>query len=283
MLKVLNPGLFTTIQDRGRFTHRKIGVPTSGAMDAISAAMANSLLNNDVDAAVMEFTMIGPKLQFNESTHISISGGDFQAKLNNKNVDLNKALFVDKGDILSFSNPIYGHFGYLAVSGGFQTKNVLGSRSFYNGITEKSKLEKGDTIPFLSLSSEKIIRNASFSVEDNYFQEKTIPVYPGPEFDLLSNSFQKKVINSVLEIKPQSNRMAYVLKGLENITAEDIITAPVQPGTVQLTPSGACVVLMKDAQTTGGYARILQLSEKAIGKLAQKKPGSTIQFDLQKI
>ena len=83
-----------------------------------------------------------------------------------------------------------------------------------------------------------------------------------------------------MTVSSESNRMAYILKGWEGFSAQEIITAPVRPGTVQLTPSGQCLVLMRDAQTTGGYPRILQLSEKAINMLAQKQTGTQIAFKL---
>ena len=280
MINVLKSGIFTTIQDKGRVGYRNMGVPLSGAMDKISATMANKLLNNDTEAAVLEFTMIGPELQFTSSTTISICGADFQPKLNGNPIECNKAITVNETDVLTFRNAIEGNYGYLAVLGGFQTEEVLGSRSFYRNITKKERLEKGDTLSISPVSSEKLIRNASFSTDNSYFSDASIEVYPGPEFDLLPKKTKEKLVESTLKIGAQSSRMAYVLDGFKAVSAEEILTAPVQPGTVQLTPSGVCVVLMRDAQSTGGYARVLQLTEKSICKLAQKRAGEQVSFKI---
>ncbi len=280
MVEVLKSGLFTTIQDKGRTGYRSLGVPVSGAMDAISAAMANKLLDNSTQASVMEFTMMGPRLQFKAPTSIAICGAGFHARINDVPIELDKATEISENDVLKIDHPDYGNYGYLAVLGGFEAEMVLGSRSFYNNITKKKRLEKGDILKFSTASSEKIIRHASFSIDEHHFNDEAIAVYSGPEFDLLPKKFQKKIMNTSLKVASQSNRMAYVVEGLEDLSAKEIITAPVQPGTVQLTPSGKCVVLMRDAQTTGGYARILQLSEQAICKLAQKRAGESVRFKL---
>jgi len=282
MIEILKAGLYTTIQDKGRTGYRALGVPVSGAMDTVSAAMANKLLNNDTEAAVLEFTMMGPKLQFKVPTVISICGAAFQPKINGKSIDLNKAISVAKKDILTLGHPEFGSYGYLAVSGGFEAQEVLGSRSFYKNITKNSNLEKGAILKLQNPSSEKILRNASFAIDSSHFSDNTIEVFPGPELHLLSKKFQKEILASTLKIGSQSNRMAYVMEGLEAFSAKEIITAPVQPGTVQLTPSGKCVVLMRDAQTTGGYARIFQLTNHAICKLAQKRAGDKVQVKVKK-
>lgn len=280
MVEVLKPGLFTSIQDKGRTGYRRLGVPLSGAMDTVSAALANKLLDNSTQAAVMEFTMMGPRFQFKAPTFIAICGAGFHATINDVPIELGKATEISENDVLKIDHPDFGNYGYLAVLGGFKTEIILGSRSFYNNITKKKRLEKGDVLKFSTTTSKKIVRHASFSIDEHHFNDEAIEVYPGPEFDLLPKKFQKIIMDTTLKIGSQSSRMAYVIEGLEDISAKEIITAPVQPGTVQLTPSGKCVVLMRDAQTTGGYSRILQLTEQAICKLAQKRVGKTVYFKL---
>lgn len=281
MIEILKAGLYTTLQDKGRTGYRSFGVPISGAMDTVSAAMANKLLDNNAKAAVLEFTMMGPTLQFKVPTVISISGAGFQPKVNGEPIGLNKAVSMIERDVLTFGHPKFGSYGYLAVLGGFEAQEVLESRSFYQNITKKGKLEKGDILKFQKDASEKILRNASFSIDSTHFSDDTIEVFPGPEFNLLPKKLQEKIVASTLKVGPQSNRMAYVMEGLESFSAKEIITAPVQSGTVQLTPSGKCVVLMRDAQTTGGYARIFQLTEQAICKLAQKRTGEEVRVKLK--
>jgi len=123
--------------------------------------------------------------------------------------------------------------------------------------------------------------NAVIKEIPSFTDTKTIEVYPGPEFSLLSDKQKKQLTNTILYVTPQSNRMGILLDGLVVSNVKEIITAPVQPGTVQLTPSGKCIVLMRDAQTTGGYARVLQLSNEGINRIAQKRPGETLNFKLK--
>ena len=103
MIKVLKEGLFTTIQDIGRFGYKNIGVPVSGSMDQTSAKLANLLLGNDESSAVLEMTLVGPTLEFMNDTYISITGADMNPSLNKQKVLQNKPLFVNKGDILYLS------------------------------------------------------------------------------------------------------------------------------------------------------------------------------------
>ena len=142
MVKVLQTGLYTSIQDMGRFGYRNIGVPMSGAMDSISAGFANALLNNNKNDAVMEITMAGPKLVFMASTNIVITGANMSAELNNNPILNYKAYPVQNGDILSFGKLKKGIRCYLAVSNGFQPEIILKSRSFYPGITFQGLLKK---------------------------------------------------------------------------------------------------------------------------------------------
>lgn len=280
MIEVLSGGLYTSIQDLGRYGFRRYGVPLSGAMDHYSARLANRLVGNSKQEAVMEVTHIGPVLHFKSKTEIAITGAGFTPTLNDFEVVLNKRTFVPENSILKFGLPNYGLRAYLSVSGGFISEKKLGSYSQYCGITQKETIEKGDLLS-LSPSEEIPIKiTASVKVSRKHFSSNSIEVFAGPDYHLLPNKIQKKILETKMTVSSESNRMAYILKGWEGFSAQEIITAPVQPGTVQLTPSGQCLVLMRDAQTTGGYPRILQLSEKAINMLAQKRTGTEIAFKL---
>jgi biotin-dependent carboxylase-like uncharacterized protein len=279
MIEVLSSGLYTSIQDMGRFGHRRYGVPVSGAMDSYSAKLANKLLGNSDDAAVLEITLTGPVLKFTTPTQITITGAGFSPTVNDVEILLNSRIEIAAGSILKFGLPGYGLRGYLAVSGGFKPEKVLDSFSFYEGITEKGKINKGDILT-IDTSGKRFSATASAKVkiDKSHFTTSEIEVCKGPEFDMLADNIKEKMLSSQLKIKAESNRMAYMLEGWENFTAKEIITGPVMPGTVQLTPSGQCVVLMRDAQTTGGYARVLQLPENSINELSQKKAGEKINF-----
>ena len=147
MIEILSAALPISIQDQGRFGHASIGVPNSGCMDSYSANLANHLINNSPTDAVLEVTFGGCSLKFNEVCEICITGADFTPKVDSKQVKQNTPLNIAKGAVLSFGNRKYGLRTYVAIRGGFQTKSVLGSRSFYPEITPESILKKGDLIP----------------------------------------------------------------------------------------------------------------------------------------
>ncbi|PKA84428.1 biotin-dependent carboxylase-like uncharacterized protein [Ulvibacter sp. MAR_2010_11] len=280
MIEVVSGGLYTSLQDLGRYGYRKYGVPLSGAMDSFSAELANRLVGNAPSEAVMEITYIGPVLRFLCHTQIAIAGAGFSPTVNNIEIPLNTRIDIAKDSLLKFGLPDYGMRAYLSVAKGFQSEKVFDSYSYYEGITSKQTIATGD---FLEISpSVEFHDNATASVKVRkiYFSSEAIEVTPGPEFHHFTKSFQQKLIQTRGPILAESNRMAYLLNGFESYSAPEMITAPVQPGTVQLTPSGKCVILMRDAQTTGGYARILQLTEASINILAQKRAGEIIQFKL---
>jgi biotin-dependent carboxylase-like uncharacterized protein len=278
MVKVLKTGFYDTIQDLGRTGCQEYGVPVSGVMDSYSAKLANALLNNDENDAVLEITMTGPMLQFNVPTVICVTGAHMSPKLNAISIKTNAAIGVLKGDVLSFGKLNYGFRSYLAVSGGFLTENSMSSRSMYQHITTQIRLHKNDELQILE--SNTVIKNAnsSLKVQESHFTSKTMEVYKGSEFDTLSNTQKEKLFSKEFTISKINNRMAYQLEALLENSLKPIITSLVLPGTVQLTPSGKLIVLMKDCQTTGGYPRVLQLKDASIQELAQKFTGQIIRF-----
>ena len=127
MIEVLKPGIYSTIQDMGRFGYRNQGVPVSGFMDAISAGFANALLNNNGNAAMVEITLAGPKLLFKNPTRIALTGAEMSPKINDNAISNYKVYSVLPGDVLSFGELKKGLRCYLAVQGGIDTKVVLNS------------------------------------------------------------------------------------------------------------------------------------------------------------
>lgn len=281
MLEILQSGLYSSIQDLGRFQYRNYGVPVSGVMDEFHAKLANSILGNDENAAVLEMTLQGASVKFHENTQIVICGANLSPKLNGALLRANLAVNVSKGDQLDFGIRNFGVRTYLAVKDGFQTEIVLKSRSFYDGITQKSRVSKGDFIQYESFS-EKDASHTKVGFHPILFNSNEIKVFKGPEFDFLSKQQQEKLFNTIFSIG-LNNRMAYQLYETIENECPSIITSAVLPGTIQLTPSGKLLILMKDCQTTGGYPRILQLDQKSIIKLAQKHTRDTIQFKMLSI
>jgi biotin-dependent carboxylase-like uncharacterized protein len=280
MIEVLSRGLYTSIQDLGRFGFRRNGVPLSGVMDRYSAILANRLVGNSEQEAVLEITHIGPVLHFKSTTEIAITGAGFTPTLNDLKVPLNTRTYVPENSILKFGHPSYGLRAYLSVSGGFISEKKLGSYSQYSGITQKETIEKGDLLSLSPSEGLPLKITASVKVPRRHFSSESIEVFAGPDYHLLPKEIQKNISEAKVTVTSQSNRMGYLLAGWEGLSAKGIITAPVQPGTVQLTPSGQCVVLMRDAQTTGGYARVFQLTEKAVNIMSQKRAGASLHFKL---
>lgn len=280
MIRVIASGLYTSLQDLGRFGYRNLGVPVSGAMDLQAATNANLLLGNEPQLAVIEFTASGPLLEFEAPARIAICGALFAPKLNGTKVAMNRPIEIPSGGVLSFGSPTKGLRAYVAIQGGFHSEKVLGSASYYEGITSQSKLKKGAILKFKS-SVEGISPSDTSEIEtDINFETTEIQVTKGPEFDRLSDATQSILMDNSFTVGPNSNRMAYFLNHSKDISTKEIITAPVQPGTVQLTPSGKIIILTRDAQTTGGYGRILQLTESALNILAQKRAGMLLRFKI---
>ena len=279
-VQVIKPGFYTSIQDLGRLKSSRFGVPQSGAMDRLSAQKANLLVNNPENAAVLEITMTGPELVFDGECQIAICGAHFEVFLNDSPLARAKAYAVPTGSRLRFGALKEGFRAYLAVSGGLLTEQVLNSRSQYAGITQKARLEKGDVLPYAESETSKRSR-ARVNFQDSGVFDSKIEVFRGPEFELLEKELQKALFSKDFSIAPTSNRMAIGFNERLPNALKGIVTAPVIPGTVQLTPNGNLIALMRDCQVTGGYPRVLQLSEKGISALAQKRAGEVVGFELE--
>lgn len=281
MVKVISPGFYVSIQDLGRIGYASIGVPKSGSMDLYSSKLANHLLNNDENDAVLEITFGACKLQFESDCVICITGADFSAENDHERVTLNTVLHIKKGSILSFGKRVYGVRTYVAIKKGFQTETVLESRSMFKGITQESLLQKRMVLPLIA--DQKIMPKnfVSVKINQNHFKSEKIACYEGPEFEQLSETQKKQLFKTKFTISIDNSRMGYKLEEpIENDFAS-MLTSAVLPGTVQLTPSGKLIVLMRDCQVTGGYPRVLQLTENAINKLGQKTTHDKIQFILK--
>ncbi len=281
-IEVVTPGLFTCIQDMGREGMASYGVPFGGVMDRYAAIFANSLIKNQKRNAVMEITLTGPKLKFHGDTEVAISGLGAEVFLNGETKKVNEIIPVKKNDLLDIRRVTAGCRLYLAVRGGFLTEKVLGSRSMLKGITRKEKIEKGDKLRVRQVRKRAAPTHASMRFNSGHYLSDQINAVPGPEFPCLSSEHHDLLFGMEFHLSPQCNRMAYLLDGLLKNDLEPILTGPVLPGTVQLTPEGRLIILMNDCQITGGYPRILQLTGESMLLLAQKKPGDTCYFEEDK-
>lgn len=277
-VEVLHPGLFSSIQDLGRFGYMKFGVPLSGSMDAYAAKMTNLMLQNSPDCAVLEITQMGPKLKFSHPLEIVICGGDLSPMINESYISNNTIFMVQAGDVLSFGKRKTGCRSYLGISGGFQTEVVLKSRSWYEGITKNLQLTKGLKLGYHPAISKYRKTNSAIKPDAEYLINKEIPVSAGPEFKQLPHRLQKDIFLRSFSVSRNNNRMAIQLQEDLKNSMQPVITGPVVQGTVQLTPGGKLIILMRDCQTTGGYPRVLQVSEQGMNSLSQKVIGDQVKF-----
>lgn len=278
MLKVIAQGVYASVQDMGRFGYTNVGVPIAGTMDHDSAKLANLILHNVIGDAVIEITLGGSSFQFLKDTVICISGADLNATINDEIIVCNHPIKVLENSVLTFKKPIYGTRAYLAVKGGFLNKKVLNSRSFFKEVTKKYVLKKDDEILYNPIIVNDKQSFSAVKVNQKHFFITNIEVYEGPEYSLLNETQKRQLETIEYTISKDNSRMGYRLEETIVNDLESILTSAVMPGTVQLTPSGKLIVLMRDCQVTGGYPRVLQLTNTAINKLAQQSTSAKFRF-----
>lgn len=276
-IKIISSGIQTTIQDLGRYGYRSHGIPLSGAMDQSSAKLANLLVGNDENDALLECTMMGPKIEFHCDTYIAVTGAEVDVYINDILLSMSSTISIKTGNILRFGRVYRGCRFYISFASGLNTLEILGSRSTdtISGIGS-SPLQRGQELDLFQNNLDRYIINLS-PLKDNLSPRK-IKVYPGPEYHVIEG-IELDIVSFTID--PSSNRMAYILTSDIDISnSYEMISSAVLPGTIQLTPTGQFNVLMRDAQTTGGYPRVLQIDEGDLDYLAQCRGGESISFEL---
>ncbi|MBT0810423.1 biotin-dependent carboxyltransferase family protein [Litoribacter ruber] len=282
MLEILDPGLYCSLQDEGRVAQGDIAVPFSGAMDRQSLHLANHILQNDLNASCLEFASPGPTLKFHYSTTITITGAKAFLVLNGKSIAPanNAILSLKPDDVIKIKTLESGSWAYLGIVGGFDSEKVLGSQSLSPGITVLSGLLKGNTINY---SSQDFLFSASSSRVKPAFpweKVKVLKVRKGPEFSLLPEEIIRKLRTDSFSFTSERNRMAAPIHELLPANRLEILTSPIFPGMVQLTPGGKMILLLMEAQITGGYPRILFMEEPQRNLAVQMKPGQKFMFEI---
>lgn len=287
LAQILNPGLFTTVQDFGRFGYESLGTPTSGAMDEFSFKVANILVGNPVNEPVLEATFLGPSIKFLKDAFISVTGANMAPVINGTKRPVWSSFHVKKGDTLSFLPINEGCRAYIAVAGGIKVRSVMGSASTYvrgklGGISGRP-LKKGDTIEVKDVN---IADKKPCKVKSDYIptfsNQTTVRVVLGPQDDYFSKYAIKKFLSSTYTLTNESDRMGFRLEGPEIKPVDnkyDIITDGLIPGSVQIPGNGKPIIMMKDAQTTGGYVKIANVISVDLPKLAQLKPKDKLRFE----
>lgn len=288
IMKVIKPGFLSTVQDRGRFGFRHFGVPVSGAMDSEAYLLANRILGNFENNPAIELTLKGGEYKFEGAGIIALTGADMNALLNDESVQTYQQISVSSGDVLKLGFAAKGCRAYLGIKGMLKIDKVLGSCSTFLtgkfGGKEGRSLQVGDVIEW----TESKEQTEPFSIKEEqkpYYSSKIIVhLKPGPEFELLDDFSVSKLESRSFMVDSSSNRMAIKLKPEEKLMAKksEITSSFVFPGIVQLPASGNPIILMKDAQTVGGYPRIGIIEEPDLSRLAQLQPNSTVRFKIIK-
>lgn len=300
-VEVLQSGLYTTIQDLGRYGYQQQGVSVSGPMDEIALRLANLLVGNKETEAVMEATLNGTKLLFHETKLIAISGGDFSPTINGESVPTWRPVLIRKGSILNMRSARKGCRAYIALAGGIDVPKVLTSRSTYVrakiGGYKGRPLKKGDSLLTLqptllnSLLEKQLLKQLGiqhFTSTEWLIGENVIPLYKnkiirvirGQQFEKFTAISRNLFFQQTFIISSQSDRMGYRLSGepLELSLPLEMISEGVSMGTIQVPPDGQPIILMADRQTTGGYPKIGYIASVDLPLLAQCKPGEKIRF-----
>lgn len=286
-LEVLEGGMLTTVQDRGRPGYRKYGVPISGVMDEHSFALANWLAGNPPDAPIFELTLIGGTFKFHTDAVVGISGAEAEISVNDKAAASDKNIKISEGEILKIGPVTSGCRVYLAISGEWDIEKVMGSYSTclsakFGGMQGRA-LKKGDRLLWKFDQDKTVERTVPKKLLPHYSSVQKIRIVEGPEWDWLSEEEQANFKASHFSISSESNRMGIRLKNslVHNRERPDEMTSsPVVPGIIQLPSNGSPIILMNDAQSIGGYPRIAKVIDADLWRLGQLWTGNKINFSL---
>jgi len=308
MIDVIRAGLLTTIQDLGRHGYRHLGVAMGGALDRLSLEVGNRLVGNRPDAAGLEITFGPTVLRFLRPARVAITGTDFGATLDGKPVYSYWSLPVQAGQELTLNAAKRGMRGYVCIAGGIDVLPMLGSRSTdlqagFGGLGGRA-LRDGDRLP---VGAPRARAGSGFAPDAPEFGVKApawckfvlvdepvrrgrhpsgvawappIRVLPGPEYESFTADAQQAFWDDEWLVTPNSNRMGYRLSGteLKRTQKADLLSHAVMPGTIQVPPNGQPIVLMSDAQTTGGYPKIGAVIHADLWKLAQIRLNGAVRF-----
>ena len=288
MIVFRKKGLLTTVQDLGRFGYQRYGMPVCGAMDPFALELGNILVGNSRNEAVMEATILGPTIEFEEMAIFAITGGDFGPTLNGEPIEMDRAYFGKAGDVLALPLARTGARAYIAFAGGLEIEEVMGSRSTclkagVGGLNGRP-FREGDRLGLRAPCSwlpDLENRVAPKEILPAYGDRVTVRFTWGPQDDLFSPAGRRTFTRSEYTVSDRSDRMGYRLSGpaVERAAGSDgnIVSDGVSFGAIQI-PDGQPIVMMADRQTTGGYPKIGCVITADLPLLAQLKAGDRVRF-----
>ena len=280
MLTILRAGISTSIQDAGRTGWRQYGIALNGALDIPAMKTANLLVGNAQDSAVLEITLGQFSAEFGRDGWIALTGAGCHASIDGKPVWTGWRTAVKAGQTLTLAKPVHGMRSYLALDGGFDIPPLLGSvstdlKAGFGG-QHGRRVEDGDQLP-LGQPTDRFRKAAGVR---QLLWGNRLRALPGPEYHEFSRESQEAFWRTSWKLSPQSNRMGYRLQGrtLARDSDRELLSHGLLPGVIQVPPNGQPIVLMSDAQTTGGYPRIACVIEADLYHLAQIRLGEPIHF-----
>ena len=285
-LKIIQPGMLSTVQDRGRYGYQRYGMPTAGAMDTFALRAANALLGNDDSAACIEATVLGPRVEILADTTIAVTGANVSPRLNSEPIPMWQSVAASKGSRLEFRGPKDGMRGYLAVAGGIDVPEVMGSRATYMkaaiGGVEGRALRAGDILHALGDTTEASADARSIPVDaiPQYGSAHELRVVLGPQQAAFTRAGIDTFLSETYTVSIHSDRMGYRLEGepVEHAEGPDVISDGTPLGTIQVPGDGQPIILLSDRGTTGGYTKIATVISTDLSKVAQAMPGHTVRF-----
>ena len=286
-VSVVKPGMLTTVQDAGRWGFQSSGVPVAGPMDPVSHRLANALVGNSRDAALLEVTLLGPELEFEDERLVAVTGAEFDLTLDGRPVRSHAPFTVAAGSHLRFGARRLGARAYLAVSGGINVPLTLGSRSTHlvsamGGVNGRA-LIAGDRLP---LGHPERPQGMALAPQDAIIalpdRRATIRVLPGPQVEYFAGRALHVLQSGPYVIAQNSDRMGFRLEGprLTHARGADIISDATPLGVLQVPASGQPILLMADRQTTGGYPKIATVIAADMTIAGQLGPGDAITFEV---
>jgi antagonist of KipI len=277
VIEVVNAGRWTTVQDRGRPGLERYGIPPGGAADWFAASVANRLVGNQPDAALLECTATGPSIRLETESVIAVTGGQTANLAGWRTISTTSGSVLDVGAI----GP--GLRAYVAVRGGIDVPVVLGSRSFCQrgafGGGFGRPLAAGDRLTIGDAVSQPLVGEWPGSHRLPTHGPWEVRVIAGPHRDAFDASALDRLTASACRVTPRLDRMGVRIAtpGLR-LQAAEILTTPVTAGAIQVTPSGELIALLADHQTSGGYPVIATVINADLPLLAQARPGDTVRF-----
>jgi len=283
VIRVLDPGPQTTVQDAGRRGQLRYGIPPSGPVDARSFTLANRLVGNADGEAALEFTLVGPRLRVEAPCTAAVTGAAAPVTVNDAPAPAWTTLTVAAGDVLRIGPARAGVRGYVAFAGGVDVPLVLGSRATYlrgrlGGLGGRA-LRRDDVLR-LGPASPAPRRAVRPDEIPDWQESPALRVVLGPQADRFTDEGIAAFLGGVYEVLPQSDRMGARLQGprIAHARGHDIISDGVALGAVQVPGDGQPIVLLVDRQSTGGYTKIATVCSFDIPRVGQAKPGQRIRF-----